>query len=204
MGGGNKLLQKGMKKWIGRDENGKVRRYGDNMSSRWSHAKQWPVFKQLFFPKVEMPKSVQQGPTCLQCISSGSHGSEASNRLDAAAPHHFQSCSSKARPWVRDHPRWKKPHCPWSWLFPFAIALHGFLLKPLCILSPIFPGHLHLAYPAPDPLLRLTRIILLSLVAPRARPLWHVSAKKPGHCCSGKRNRDLLGSLQSQNLNSTD
>lgn len=73
MGGGNKLLQKGMKEWIGRDKNGKVRRYGDNMSNRWSHAKEWPVFKQPFFPKVEMPKSVQHGPTCPQCVSSGSH-----------------------------------------------------------------------------------------------------------------------------------
>lgn len=126
------------------------------------------------------------------------------NWLDAAAPRHFQSRSSKARPWVRDLPRWKKPRCPWSWLFAVAIALHGFLLKPLCILSPIRPGHLRLAYPAPDPLLRLTRIILLSLVAPRARPLRRVSAKEPSHCCSGKCNRDLLSSLQCQNLNLTD
>lgn len=126
------------------------------------------------------------------------------NWLHTAAPDHFQSCSSKARPWVQDLLCWKKPCCPLSWLFAIVTALLSFLLKPLCILSPIHPGHLHLTYLAPGPLLRLTRIILLSLVSPHACLLQHVSAKESSHCCSGKCNTDLFSSLQSQNLNLTD
>lgn len=69
-------------------------------------------------------------------------------------------------PWIQELPCWKKPHCPWLWLFAMATALHIFLLKPLCILTPSHPSHLPLASLAPDPLLGLTRIILLPLVAP--------------------------------------
>lgn len=78
MGGENKLLQKEEWKWIGGGENGKVRRHGDNMSNRWPHVKEWPVFRQAFrqylfcFPKAEVPESVQCGPRCLQCASSSS------------------------------------------------------------------------------------------------------------------------------------
>lgn len=94
------------------------------------------------------------------------------NWLDAAALHHFHSCSTKAMlPQVQELPCWKRPHCPWSWLFAMATALHIFLPKPLCILTPSHSSHLPLASLAPDPLLGLTRIILLSLVAPCAHLL---------------------------------
>lgn len=94
------------------------------------------------------------------------------NWLDAAAPHHFQSCSTKIMlSQFRSFLAPERPHCPWLWLIAMAKALHIFLLKPLCILTPSHPSHLPLASLAPDPLLGLTRIILLSLMTPHARLL---------------------------------
>lgn len=68
MGGGNKLLQNEERKWIGRNENRKVRRCGESTSNRW------PVFGQLFcFPKAEVPESTQRWPPHPQHASSGHH-----------------------------------------------------------------------------------------------------------------------------------
>lgn len=168
MNGGKKLntTQKGMKEWTGRDKNGKIRKYGDNMSNRKSRTKEWIDLGNSASLKWRCRKHPARIHVPVVCLRQQSC---TWNWLDAAAPHHFQSYSSKAMlPQAQELPCWKKPQCPWLWLFAMATALHIFLLKPLCILIPSHPSHLPLASLAPDPLLGLTRIILLSLVAPCA------------------------------------
>lgn len=123
-------------------------------------------FRQLCFPKVEVPESTQQGSTCLWCASSSSHALGTCWMLPL--PTISTHALLKPGPQVRELPCCQRPHCLWSWLFAMATALHSFLLKPLYILTPNHPSHLPLASLAPDPLLGLTRIILLSLGAPCA------------------------------------